>query len=327
MSKQLDMKVTDMGFTAQSKAFGTNTVAFPMTAERLADIEHISQIRLVEDEPERQFSPGYCNTGRAFTTMSHQEESESVGRAHSGDRQARNGLTLANMGLVVRIAKRYQNCGVPMSDLVQEGSIGLMTAVRKFDRKRGLRLSTYAVWWIREAINRALSNKSRMIRLPIHVSEVMSKIRRARTQLSIRNGCDPLSSDIALEIGESIVRVEHVLISSRPCFSLDQHLSSKEQEDLTLCDIIPDSRSNKAEENVSTHYLRSEINELLGSLDERERQIVQIRFGLIDGQERSLREIGTELGLTRDQVGKLSSRAMRKLRQNARIEQFEAYLN
>ncbi len=327
MSKKLDLEETDMGFTAQSKAVGTNTVAFPGTAERLVYIDRISRIRVLKDESNRQSAQGYLDSVCAFATLSSQEENEFVLRSHSGDLRARNSLTLANMGLVAKIAKRYGNCGVPMIDLLQEGCIGLMTAVRKFDPSLGYRLSTYASWWIREAINRSLSNKSRMVRLPVHVNEVMNKIRTARSRLSIRNGCDPHANEIAHEIGESLVRVEHALSNSRPCYSLDWQLSSNDYEELTLCDIIPDSKSKNSEDSINVQYLRCEINSLLSGLDERERQIVQTRFGLVNGQEKSLREVSIELGLTRDQVGKLSSRAMRKLRMVARIEQFEGYLS
>lgn len=303
-----------------------NTVPFRKKVAGAEEIEHISQIRLFDARKSHQPVKSYLDTIGDIKTLSVEEERELVNRAKKGDRRARNVLTLANLKLVATIAKRYEDRGLPMIDLLQEGSIGLMTAVKKFDPKMGHRFSTYAAWWIREAITRALSNKSRVVRLPVHLNELMTKIRRVRSQLAVKLGRQATTLEIAEELQESIDKIERALNSSQPCLSLDQKVSTTEDEGCTLGDTIIDEDHESPVESVDSHYVSKQITDLLSVLNERERKVVQLRFGLGTGTEKSLREISKEMGLTRDQVGKLSCLAMRKLKKVAKIEEFEGYI-
>lgn len=300
-----------------------NAVPFRNHAD---DIEHVSQVRVFDKRKSHQPVKSYMDTIGHIKALTVDEERELVNKAKKGDQRARNVLTLANLKLVASIAKRYEDRGLPMIDLLQEGSIGLMAAVNKFDPKMGHRFSTYAAWWIREAITRALSNKSRIVRLPVHLNELMTKIRRVRSSLAVKLGRQPTTKEIADELHESIEKVEKALNSSQPCLSLDQKVATTDDEGCTLGETIMDEDSSNPVDEADTHYVTSQINGLLENLNERERKVVKLRFGLGTGKERSLREISKEMGLTRDQVGKISCLAMRKLKKLARREEFEGYL-
>ncbi len=254
------------------------------------------------------------------------EEKDLIAKAKKGDLKARNTLTVANLKLVASIAKKYEDRGIPTSDLIQEGSIGLMNAVNKFDPKMGHRFSTYAAWWIREAITRALSNKSRVVRLPVHLNELMTKIRRVRSMLAVRYGRQATTEEIAIELNESVDKVEKALSSSQLCLSLDQKISVSEDEGCTLGETIVDEDSATPLDEANSQFVTSQISGLLSCLNEKERKVITMRFGMDTGEEASLREISERLGLTRDQVGKISCLAMRKLKKFARKEEFEGTL-
>lgn len=313
-------------YTEQVEEFdgaSDNTVPFRSHAE---DIEHVSNVRVFDKRKGHQPVKSYMDTIAAIKPLTVDEERDLVAKAKNGDQRARNVLTLANLKLVASIAKRYEDRGLPMIDLLQEGSIGLMSAVNKFDPKMGHRFSTYAAWWIREAITRSLSNKSRIVRLPVHLNELMTKIRRVRSTLAVKYGRQATTEEIAAELSESIEKVEKALNSSQPCLSLDQKVATTDDEGCTLGETIMDSDSATPVDQADTHYVTSQIAELLDNLNEKERKVVKLRFGLINGQEASLREISKEMGLTRDQVGKISCLAMRKLKKLAKREEFEGYL-
>jgi len=304
-------------------AASDNTVAFRNHAD---DIEHASNVRVFDKRKSHQPVKSYMDMIGTIKPLTIDEERELVAKAKNGDQKARNVLTLANLKLVASIAKRYEDRGLPMIDLIQEGSIGLMSAVNKFDPKMGHRFSTYAAWWIREAITRSLSNKSRIVRLPVHLNELMTKIRRVRSTLAVRYGRQATTEEIANELSESIEKVEKALNSSQPCLSLDQKVATTDDEGCTLGETIMDHESATPVDEADTHYVNSQIAGLLNSLNERERKVVTLRFGLKNGQEASLRDISKEMGLTRDQVGKISCLAKRKLKKLAKREEFEGYL-
>ncbi|MBX3075757.1 RNA polymerase sigma factor RpoD/SigA [Candidatus Obscuribacterales bacterium] len=259
-------------------------------------------------------------------TLTADEERELVIRAKKGDLRARNELTMANMKLVASIAKKYEDRGIPLSDLMQEGSIGLMSAVNKFDIKMGHRFSTYAAWWVREAITRALSNKSRIVRLPVHLNELMTKVRRVRSSLAVKLGRQATVEEIAMELDETVEKIEKALNASQTCMSLDQKVSMTEDDGCSLGETIVDEDATTPIDQANAPYFTSQIATLLSCLNERERKVIRMRFGMDNGEEASLREISEALGLTRDQVGKISCLAMRKLKKAASREEFEDYL-
>jgi len=262
----------------------------------------------------------------AAKALSADEEKALISRAKKGDVKARNELTLANMKLVNSIAKKYEDRGLPFADLVQEGTIGLMSAVNKFDPKMGHRFSTYAAWWVREAITRALSNKSRIVRLPVHLNELMTKIRRVKSTLAVKLGRQATVAEIAQELNESVEKIAKALDASQVCMSLDQKVSTSDEDGFTLGETIVDDNTVSITDRANSTYLTSQIAELLSTLNGKERDVIRLRFGLDSGEEMSLRDIAEKLNLTRDQVGKISCLAMRKLKKAASKGDFEDYL-
>lgn len=257
--------------------------------------------------------------------LTAQEEANLGRRAQAGDKSAANALIMANLKLVTALARRYDQ-GLASADLFQEGCIGLMNAVNHFDPNRGNRFSTYAAWWIREAINRAISNKSRVVRLPVHLNELMTKIRRVRSELSLKLGKHPTLQQIATELNERPERVKAAINSSKMCLSLDQPASLNNEEKLTIGDTIEDEEARELVGSLESRYLKQRMHQFLEKLSERERKVIKMRFGIGADQELSLREISTELGLTRDQVGKISYLAMRKLKKMLPEDEFCSYL-
>ncbi len=313
-------------YNEQNEFNSSDSAVVPFSRTQADDIEHASNVRVFDKRKSHQPVKSYMDTIGHIKALSVEEERELVVLAKKGDQRARNVLTLANLKLVASIAKRYEDRGLPMIDLLQEGSIGLMSAVKKFDPQLGHRFSTYAAWWIREAITRALSNKSRVVRLPVHLNELMTKVRRVRSSLAVKYGRQPTTQEIADDLQESLEKVEKALNSSQPCLSLDQKVSTADDEGCTLGETIMDEDGATPVDEADTHYVSSQISTLLSSLNEKERKVVRMRFGLGTGEEKSLREISAEMGLTRDQVGKISCLAMRKLKKLARREEFEGYL-
>lgn len=313
-------------YNEQNEFNSSESAVVPFSRTHADDIEHASNVRVFDKRKNHQPVKSYMDTIGHIKALSVEEERELVVLAKKGDQRARNVLTLANLKLVASIAKRYEDRGLPMIDLLQEGSIGLMSAVKKFDPQLGHRFSTYAAWWIREAITRALSNKSRVVRLPVHLNELMTKVRRVRSSLAVKFGRQPTTQEIADDLQESLEKVEKALNSSQPCLSLDQKVSTADDEGCTLGETIMDEDGATPVDEADTHYVSSQIGTLLSNLNEKERKVVRMRFGLGTGEEKSLREISAEMGLTRDQVGKISCLAMRKLKKLARREEFEGYL-
>lgn len=299
--------------------FEDNYEGFEDDSDNVVQFRGVTKIKATK----RQSGSNLEFTGKTLTA---DEEKELVIRAKKGDLRARNELTMANMKLVASIAKKYEDRGIPLADLMQEGSIGLMSAVNKFDIKMGHRFSTYAAWWVREAITRALSNKSRIVRLPVHLNELMTKIRRVRSTLAVRLGRQATTEEIAMELNESVEKIEKALNASQTCMSLDQKVSMTEDDGCSLGETIVDEDATTPIDHANAPYFTSQIASLLSCLNERERKVIRMRFGMDTGEEASLREISEALGLTRDQVGKISCLAMRKLKKAATREQFEDYL-
>jgi len=286
--------------------------------EKAAELEPLEGISI--DDPVRMYLK---EIGRV-PLLTAQEEVELAKRMERGDEEAKRKLIEANLRLVVAIAKKYVGRGMLFLDLIQEGNLGLIRAVEKFDWRKGFKFSTYATWWIRQAITRALADQARTIRIPVHMVETINKLVRVSRQLLQQKGREPTPEEIAEEMKLPVERVREIMKIAQEPISLETPIG--EEEDSHLGDFIEDADALAPAEAASYTMLKEQLEGVLETLTARERNVLKLRFGLEDGRPRTLEEVGREFGVTRERIRQIEAKALRKLRHPSRSKRLKDFI-
>ena len=299
--------------------------------EDLADIEEISKEELEDtdsmmdayaiDDPVRM----YLKEIGKVKLLSPEEEVDLAVKMANGDEAAKQQMAEANLRLVVSIAKRYVGRGMQFLDLIQEGNLGLIKAVDKFNYQKGYKFSTYATWWIRQAITRAIADQARTIRIPVHMVETINKVIRVSRQLLQELGHDPSPEEIADEVNMPVDKVRDILKIAQEPVSLETPIG--EEEDSHLGDFLEDENASEPAEVASFTLLKEQLMEVLDTLTPREKKVLELRFGIIDGRTRTLEEVGKEFNVTRERIRQIEAKALRKLRHPSRSKKLKDFLN
>jgi len=285
--------------------------------ETLTEVEVVSSVAL--DDPVRMYLK---EIGRV-NLLTAKQEVELAKEMEAGSEEARHHLTEANLRLVVSVAKKYLNRGLSFLDLIQEGNLGLMRAVEKFDYKRGFKFSTYATWWIRQAITRAIADQARTIRIPVHMVDTLNQLARVSRALLEQLGREPTEEELAYGMGITVDKVQELKKISQQPVSLESPIG--EEEDSHLGDFVEDKMAIAPLEAASEAMFRNEVEDILATLRPRERRVVQLRFGLVDDEPRTLEEVGRRMGLTRERIRQIEATALRKLRHPSRSKVLRDY--
>jgi len=273
------------------------------------------------DDPVRMYLKGIGKVD----LLTAEEEVKLAKRMEQGDEAAKQHLIEANLRLVVSIAKKYIGRGMHYLDLIQEGNMGLMKAVEKFDYKKGYKFSTYATWWIRQAITRSIADQGRTIRVPVHMIEKINKLIRVSRRLFQEIGREPTSEEIAEEMGITAEKVREIKKISKESISLETPIG--EEEDSNLGDFIQDEEALQPATSVNHILLQEQLDDVLSTLTEREKRILELRFGIGDGRNRTLEEVGKEFGVTRERIRQIEAKALRKLRHPTRSHKLKDYVD
>ncbi|MBO5543883.1 MAG: RNA polymerase sigma factor RpoD [Oscillospiraceae bacterium] len=317
--------------------YGAAELLPPLDDDILPELEEISSVEQVSDEeltdtdalmdsfatddPVRM----YLKEIGKVPLLTPEEEIELAQKMSDGDEDAKRRMTEANLRLVVSIAKRYVGRGMLFLDLIQEGNLGLIKAVEKFDYTKGYKFSTYATWWIRQAITRAIADQARTIRIPVHMVETINKTIRVSRQLLQELGHDPSAEEIAEQMDMPVEKVRDILKIAQEPVSLETPIG--EEEDSHLGDFIPDEDASEPSEAASFSLLREQLEEVLDTLAPREKKVLELRFGIVDGRTRTLEEVGKEFNVTRERIRQIEAKALRKLRHPSRSKKLRDFLN
>jgi RNA polymerase primary sigma factor len=314
--KLIEMGIDVFETTAEEVAVDTDTVS---------DLERELEVLAALDEgsvtdPVRQ----YLRDIGKVPLLNAEQEIDLAKRVENGERLAKDKLISANLRLVVSIAKKYVGRGMSLLDLIEEGNIGLMRAVEKYDWRRGFKFSTYATWWIRQAITRAIADQARTIRIPVHMVETINRFNRTQRRLMQELGREPTPEEVAEILGMDPAKAREIVKVSQEPTSLATPVG--DEDDSQLGDFIPDEKS-RPEEQATRELLKDQIDEVLDSLSPREKRVLQLRFGLEDGKLRTLEEVGREFGVTRERIRQIEAKAIRKLKHPTRAKKLRDYLD
>ena len=291
----------------------------PPTEEELARYDDLGEGRL--DDPVRM----YLKEIGKIKLLTPEEELETAKRMAEGDEEARKRMSEANLRLVVSIAKRYVGRGMQLLDLIQEGNLGLMKAVEKFDYTKGYKFSTYATWWIRQSITRAIADQARTIRIPVHMVGTINRVLRTSHSMVQTLGREPTTEEVAKELHMDVPKVEEIMKIAQEPVSLETPVG--EEEDSHLGDFIQDDDASQPSEEASYTLLREQLEDVLATLTPREQQVLRMRFGLQDGKPHTLEEVGKEFDVTRERIRQIESKALRKLRHPSRSKKLKDFLS
>ena len=305
----------------------TDTAAEPENLNDVEEIpaEEIQDLESMMDSAADDSVRMYLKEIGRYPLLTPEEEKELGRRMSEGDEEAKKKMTEANLRLVVSVAKRYTGRGLQFLDLIQEGNLGLMKAVDKFDHEKGFKFSTYATWWIRQSVTRAIADQAKTIRVPVHMVETINKVIRTSRTLLQELGREPGEEELAEALGMSVEKVRDILKIAQEPVSLETPIG--EEEDSHLGDFIPAEGASDPAELASETLMREQIRKAISTLTLREQRVLELRYGLDDGRSRTLEEVGLEFGVTRERIRQIESKAIRKLRHPTRSRIFQDYFS